>query len=150
LQVRLSSLAENSFNAVERVDEFSHITPEGKPFPDSHSGSPSHPGPDTVDTPLLLSLRRSNRLQAVPDPNAPTRSACDPPEGFPAAGKIVFDDVKMRYRPGLPLVLKGLSITIDAGTKVLPEMSPLLLEPLISVANKVRCVRYILRNAIPG
>jgi ABC-type multidrug transport system fused ATPase/permease subunit len=28
-QLRLASLAENSFNAVERVDEFSHVPPEG-------------------------------------------------------------------------------------------------------------------------
>jgi len=30
--------------------------------------------------------------------------------------QIEFKDVKMRYRPGLPLVLKGLSVNIEAGT----------------------------------
>lgn len=29
MQVRLASMAENAFNAVERVDEFSHIPSEG-------------------------------------------------------------------------------------------------------------------------
>jgi len=33
-------------------------------------------------------------------------------------GKIVFRNVKLRYRQDLPLVLKNLSITIDAGEKV--------------------------------
>ena len=31
--------------------------------------------------------------------------------------QIEFQDVKMRYRPGLPLVLKGLTVTIPAGSK---------------------------------
>ena len=30
--------------------------------------------------------------------------------------QIEFKDVKMRYRPGLPLVLKGLDVCIEAGT----------------------------------
>ena len=30
--------------------------------------------------------------------------------------QIEFKDVKMRYRPGLPLVLKGLNVSIEAGT----------------------------------
>ena len=34
-----------------------------------------------------------------------------------AALQIEFCDVKMRYRPGLPLVLKGLTVTIPAGSK---------------------------------
>ena len=35
-----------------------------------------------------------------------------------AAGvQVVFDHVEMRYRPGLPLVLKGLSVTIPAASK---------------------------------
>lgn len=35
---------------------------------------------------------------------------------FGAAVQIEFKDVKMRYRPGLPLVLKGLNVCIEAGT----------------------------------
>lgn len=35
---------------------------------------------------------------------------------FAAAVQIEFKDVKMRYRPGLPLVLKGLNVCIEAGT----------------------------------
>ncbi len=31
--------------------------------------------------------------------------------------QIEFQDVTMRYRPGLPLVLKGLTVTIPAGSK---------------------------------
>ena len=37
---------------------------------------------------------------------------------WPVDGRIQFIDTKMRYRPGLPLVLKGLNISIPARSKV--------------------------------
>lgn len=135
LQVRLSSLAENCFNAVERVDEFSHLTPEGNPPADpsrrssdrgdrgSGGGGASaaaqspagSPRPDVEQAFLPESLRGRPANEEAAGVLPP---AHDPPEGFPRAGKIEFDDVQMRYRPGLPLVLKGLSFTVEPGMKV--------------------------------
>jgi len=40
------------------------------------------------------------------------------PKEWPQEGKLEFKDFKMRYRPGLPLVLKGLNITINGGEKI--------------------------------
>jgi ABC-type multidrug transport system fused ATPase/permease subunit len=40
------------------------------------------------------------------------------PDSWPTKGAIDFQGVKLRYRPGLPLVLKGLDIHIPAGSKV--------------------------------
>ncbi|KAL3903657.1 MAG: hypothetical protein SGILL_010363 [Bacillariaceae sp.] len=40
------------------------------------------------------------------------------PKLWPVGGSIVFDGSSLRYRPGLPLVLKGLDLTIPAGRKV--------------------------------
>ncbi|PYI28928.1 putative ABC multidrug transporter [Aspergillus indologenus CBS 114.80] len=37
---------------------------------------------------------------------------------WPSAGRITFEDVQMRYRAGLPLVLKGLSMDIRGGERV--------------------------------
>jgi ATP-binding cassette, subfamily C (CFTR/MRP), member 1 len=37
---------------------------------------------------------------------------------WPKAGKIAFDDAQMRYRPELPLTLKGLDIRIPASSKI--------------------------------
>ena len=39
------------------------------------------------------------------------------PESWPHKGEIVFDDVHMRYRDGLPLVLQGLSMAVEGGER---------------------------------
>jgi ABC-type multidrug transport system fused ATPase/permease subunit len=39
------------------------------------------------------------------------------PKIWPTGGKIVFHRASLRYRPGLPLVLKGLDLEIPAGAK---------------------------------
>jgi len=40
------------------------------------------------------------------------------PENWPEKGEIVFDNVQMRYREGLPLVLKGLDMKVRAGERI--------------------------------
>ncbi|KAL8287285.1 hypothetical protein RQP46_003737 [Phenoliferia psychrophenolica] len=42
----------------------------------------------------------------------------DPPPSWPGAGAITFTDVKMRYRDGLPEVLRGVSFKTFPGEKV--------------------------------
>ncbi|EIW55759.1 multidrug resistance-associated ABC transporter [Trametes versicolor FP-101664 SS1] len=42
----------------------------------------------------------------------------DPPPTWPHSGEIAFKDVEMAYRPGLPLVLKGVSFYVKPGEKV--------------------------------
>ncbi|KAL1304864.1 hypothetical protein AAFC00_003788 [Neodothiora populina] len=37
---------------------------------------------------------------------------------WPEKGEIVFDDVQMRYRDGLPLVLQGLSMRVQGGERI--------------------------------
>jgi ATP-binding cassette, subfamily C (CFTR/MRP), member 1 len=41
-----------------------------------------------------------------------------PPPSWPATGTIKFTDVKLAYREGLPLVLKGINFEIKPGEKV--------------------------------
>lgn len=41
-----------------------------------------------------------------------------PPQEWPLRGAVEFKDVVMSYRPGLPSVLKGISINVQGGEKV--------------------------------
>lgn len=41
-----------------------------------------------------------------------------PPAGWPATGRVDIENVEMRYREGLELVLKGVSVSIAGGEKV--------------------------------
>ena len=42
----------------------------------------------------------------------------DPPSSWPESGTIKFTNVKLAYREGLPLVLKGIDFEIKPGEKV--------------------------------
>ena len=41
-----------------------------------------------------------------------------PLDGWPHSGQVTFDNYSTRYRPGLELVLRGISCTVNAGEKV--------------------------------
>ena len=41
-----------------------------------------------------------------------------PPSSWPSKGAIEFKDVRMSYRPGLPDVLKGITMYINAGERI--------------------------------
>lgn len=41
-----------------------------------------------------------------------------PSPEWPQNGAIEFDKVVMQYRPGLPYVLKGLSLSVQGGEKI--------------------------------
>lgn len=42
----------------------------------------------------------------------------DPGAEWPSKGRVTFDNVDLRYRPSLPLVLKGVALEILPGEKV--------------------------------
>jgi ABC-type multidrug transport system fused ATPase/permease subunit len=44
--------------------------------------------------------------------------AKSPPSTWPANGHVELKDVVFNYRPELPLVLKGISMTVRAGEKI--------------------------------
>lgn len=41
-----------------------------------------------------------------------------PPDNWPRMGSIRFTNVKMRYHPNLPLVLRGISFDIEPQEKI--------------------------------
>jgi len=67
----------------------------------------------------MVSVERIRQYVDHLEPEAPTHVPdADPPPGWPTSGEVVFRDVQLRYRPDLPLVLKGLSLTLRAREKV--------------------------------
>ncbi|EFP76864.2 uncharacterized protein PGTG_02325 [Puccinia graminis f. sp. tritici CRL 75-36-700-3] len=54
----------------------------------------------------------------VPQEAAALLPDTDPDTTWPSGGSIQFDSIVMSYRPGLPQVLKGLSIDVAAGEKI--------------------------------
>ncbi len=42
----------------------------------------------------------------------------DVPESWPQKGEIIFNEVQMRYRAGLPLVLQGLNMKVEGGERI--------------------------------
>jgi ATP-binding cassette subfamily C (CFTR/MRP) protein 1 len=54
-----------------------------------------------------------------PEDNRTITNEKQPPPSWPDTGSIQFTDVKMHYQDGLPLVLKGINVSIRPGEKVL-------------------------------
>ena len=54
-------------------------------------------------------------IQVEADDHCPEH---DPPASWPAEGVIEFVDLRLRYRPELDLVLKGITLSIKAGEKI--------------------------------
>mmetsp|Transcript_13169 Transcript_13169/g.18230 ORF Transcript_13169/g.18230 Transcript_13169/m.18230 type:complete len:1650 (+) Transcript_13169:155-5104(+) len=65
----------------------------------------------------LNSVERVNEYGRL-ESEAAARKEGDPGKAWPAHGHIRFENVQMRYRPGLPLVLRGLSFEVKPGEKV--------------------------------
>ena len=61
-------------------------------------------------------LRGGRRKGGAAAPLA--RVAVAPPEGWPARGAVSFEEVRMRYRPELPLALRGVSFEVRGGERV--------------------------------
>ncbi|EGW34105.1 uncharacterized protein SPAPADRAFT_133715 [Spathaspora passalidarum NRRL Y-27907] len=62
--------------------------------------------------------RLCHYAQKLPQEAAYTIDSTEPPSTWPREGGIEFDKVNMRYRPELPLILKGLTFTIAPHEKV--------------------------------
>ncbi|PNW84295.1 hypothetical protein CHLRE_04g228650v5 [Chlamydomonas reinhardtii] len=102
ITVRTASMAETMLNAVERVVEYCDLPQEGnKQLPPAPPSSGSGSG----STGSGSSGSGSGSQQA-------------PPPGWPAAGCVEFKNVALRYRPGLPLVLRGVSFKAEARDKI--------------------------------
>ena len=91
--IRLFSELESQMVSVERVEEYAQLPSEEDTANDSMDGA--------NDGEQIVAIGK-----VEPDPS------------WPQSGDIVFEDVDMRYRKELPLVLSGVSFKIDSGSSV--------------------------------
>ena len=52
------------------------------------------------------------------EPEAPDFCGVGPPAGWPSKGVVQFENVNLRYRPELPLVLRNCNFKVAGGFKV--------------------------------
>uniref|UniRef100_A0A6S8ZK17 Uncharacterized protein n=1 Tax=Chaetoceros debilis TaxID=122233 RepID=A0A6S8ZK17_9STRA len=67
----------------------------------------------------MTSVERVKEMAELPQESEfETELEFQPESEWPSDGNLIFDDVCLRYRPGLPLALKGLSFTAKPGQRV--------------------------------
>ncbi|KAK7303787.1 hypothetical protein RJT34_14704 [Clitoria ternatea] len=66
----------------------------------------------------MVSVERIKQFTKLPS-EAPRKIANkSPPQDWPSHGNIELNNLQVRYRPNTPLVLKGISLTIQGGEKI--------------------------------
>lgn len=65
----------------------------------------------------MISVERLRYYGTQLEEEAPPHTV-EVPASWPDKGEIVFDNVEMRYREGLPLVLKGLNMHVRGGERI--------------------------------
>ncbi|UPK94177.1 hypothetical protein LCI18_005112 [Fusarium solani-melongenae] len=66
----------------------------------------------------MVSMQRLNQYSALPPEESESASTITPPSSWPATPVIKFRNYSARHRPGAPLCLRNLDVTIAAGERV--------------------------------
>ncbi|XWS18872.1 hypothetical protein CRYUN_Cryun32bG0082200 [Craigia yunnanensis] len=66
----------------------------------------------------LISVERIKQFMHIPAEPPATIEDNRPPSFWPPKGRIELQELKIRYRPNAPLVLKGISCTFQEGTRI--------------------------------
>lgn len=112
--VRMTSELETNIVAVERVSEYAELENEVRWIESFSPHSVSSGG-------VIMWQNRSNisHLRCVTSfLQAKWVNDTRPPVGWPEAGRLQFQNYKVRYRPGLDLVLHGITCDIASTEKV--------------------------------
>jgi len=66
----------------------------------------------------IISVERVNQYMHIPSEAPEVIEENRPPVNWPTEGKVEIQDLKIRYRPDAPLVLRGISCTFGGGHKI--------------------------------
>ncbi|KAJ8773182.1 hypothetical protein K2173_028359 [Erythroxylum novogranatense] len=66
----------------------------------------------------VVSVERLNQYMHIPSEAPEVIEGNHPPPSWPAVGKVDICDLQVKYRPDTPLVLRGVTCTIEGGDKV--------------------------------
>ncbi|KAJ6976843.1 ABC transporter C family member 10-like [Populus alba x Populus x berolinensis] len=66
----------------------------------------------------IISVERLHQYMHIPSEAPEVVEDNRPPYDWPAVGKVDICDLQIRYRPGTPLVLRGISCTFEGGHKI--------------------------------
>lgn len=66
----------------------------------------------------IVAVERVNEYSETPTEADSIRDDYRPADNWPNTGHVQFSDYSTRYRPGLDLVIRGLSCEIQGGEKV--------------------------------
>ncbi|KAG1365236.1 hypothetical protein COCNU_12G002360 [Cocos nucifera] len=66
----------------------------------------------------MVSVERIKQFCNIPSEAAWEIKDCLPSPNWPNRGDVIINDLKVRYRPNTPLVLKGITISIHGGEKI--------------------------------
>ncbi|XP_028797343.1 ABC transporter C family member 10-like [Neltuma alba] len=66
----------------------------------------------------IISVERLKQYMHIPSEAPEVIEGNRPPLNWPAVGKVEIDNLQIRYRPDTPLVLRGITCTIEGGHKI--------------------------------
>ncbi|KAM7275294.1 hypothetical protein ACFE04_017160 [Oxalis oulophora] len=66
----------------------------------------------------MVSVERIKQFTNIPSEAAWEIKDCQPPPNWPTRGNVDLKDLQVRYRPNTPLVLKGITLSINGGEKI--------------------------------
>ncbi|EXC02962.1 ABC transporter C family member 10 [Morus notabilis] len=66
----------------------------------------------------IVSVERVEQYMHIPSEASEVIEANRPAQNWPTFGKVEISNLKVRYRPNAPLVLHGISFTIEGGQKI--------------------------------
>ncbi|PSR91457.1 ABC transporter C family member 10 like [Actinidia chinensis var. chinensis] len=67
---------------------------------------------------LIVSMERLEQFMHIPSEAPETIEGNRPALSWPDVGKVEIHDLKVRYRPNAPMVLRGISCTFEGGHKI--------------------------------